>query len=404
MLHRAKKQPIAVMSSAILALTLSVGAVQAADYQASTKEEPIKIINLDELEDQVAKNMEKGAFGYIRGGAEDELNLDKNTRSFDRKYIMPRVMQGIEIKDIDLSTQFLGIDLKTPIIQAPMAAQGLAHQDGEIATAKGMAKAGSIFSLSTYGNKTIEEVAEVSGESPFFFQLYMSKNNAFNEFTLKRAKESGAKAIILTVDSPVGGYREDDIRNNFQFPLGFANLELFAKQNDDGSKTGKGAGISEIYAQAKQAFTPADIAYVKKLSGLPVIVKGIQSPEDADRVIKAGADAIWVSNHGGRQLDSGPASFDVLPSIAKVVNKRVPIVFDSGVRRGSHVFKALASGADVVAVGRPILYGLNLGGAEGVNSVIQQLNKELSINMMLGGAKNIESVKATKLYTDMDFQ
>ncbi|EMA3640234.1 alpha-hydroxy-acid oxidizing protein [Providencia stuartii] len=392
------------MSSAILALTLSVGAAQAADYQASTKEGPIKIINLDELEDQVAKNMEKGAFGYIRGGAEDELNLDKNTRSFDRKYIMPRVMQGIEIKDIDLSTQFLGIDLKTPIIQAPMAAQGLAHQDGEIATAKGMAKAGSIFSLSTYGNKTIEEVAEVSGESPFFFQLYMSKNNAFNEFTLKRAKESGAKAIILTVDSPVGGYREDDIRNNFQFPLGFANLELFAKQNDDGSKTGKGAGISEIYAQAKQAFTPADIAYVKKLSGLPVIVKGIQSPEDADRVIKAGADAIWVSNHGGRQLDSGPASFDVLPSIAKVVNKRVPIVFDSGVRRGSHVFKALASGADVVAVGRPILYGLNLGGAEGVNSVIQQLNKELSINMMLGGAKNIESVKATKLYTDMDFQ
>ncbi|MFO9750074.1 MULTISPECIES: lactate oxidase [Providencia] len=393
-----------MMSSAIVALALSVGAAQAVDYQASIKEGPIKIINLDELEDQVAKNMEKGAFGYIRGGAEDELNLDKNTRSFDRKYIMPRVMQGIEIKDIDLSTQFLGIDLKTPIIQAPMAAQGLAHQDGEIATARGMAQAGSIFSLSTYGNKTIEEVAEVSGESPFFFQLYMSKNNAFNEFTLKRAKESGAKAIILTVDSPVGGYREDDIRNNFQFPLGFANLELFAKQNDDGSKTGKGAGISEIYAQAKQAFTPADIAYVKKLSGLPVIVKGIQSPEDADRVIKAGADAIWVSNHGGRQLDSGPASFDVLPSIAKVVNKRVPIVFDSGVRRGSHVFKALASGADVVAIGRPILYGLNLGGAEGVNSVIQQLNKELSINMMLGGTKNIESVKATTLYTDKDFQ
>ncbi|WP_425476437.1 lactate oxidase [Providencia sp. 21OH12SH02B-Prov] len=393
-----------MMSSAIVALALSVGAAQAVDYQASIKEGPIKIINLDELEDQVAKNMEKGAFGYIRGGAEDELNLDKNTRSFDRKYIMPRVMQGIEIKDIDLSTQFLGIDLKTPIIQAPMAAQGLAHQDGEIATARGMAQAGSIFSLSTYGNKTIEEVAEVSGESPFFFQLYMSKNNAFNEFTLKRAKESGAKAIILTVDSPVGGYREDDIRNNFQFPLGFANLELFAKQNDDGSKTGKGAGISEIYAQAKQAFTPADIAYVKKLSGLPVIVKGIQSPEDADRVIKAGADAIWVSNHGGRQLDSGPASFDVLPSIAKVVNKRVPIVFDSGVRRGSHVFKALASGADVVAIGRPILYGLNLGGAEGVNSVIQQLNKELSINMMLGGTKNIESVKVTTLYTDKDFQ
>lgn len=284
-----------------------------------------------------------------------------------------------------------------------MAAQGLAHQQGEVATAKGMAKAGSIFSLSTYGNKTIKEVSDAKPGYPFFFQLYMSKNDAFNEYILSQAKQYGAKGIILTVDSPVGGYREDDIKNSFQFPLGFANLEAFAKISDDKSKTGKGAGISEIYAQAKQAFTPADIQYVKKMSGLPVIVKGIQSPEDADVAIKAGADAIWVSNHGGRQLDSGPASIDVLPSIAKVVNKRVPIVFDSGVRRGSHVFKALASGADVVAVGRPILYGLNLGGAEGVNSVIQQLNKELKINMMLGGAKTVKDIQATPLYTDASF-
>lgn len=390
------------LGAAVLASALSMQSVQAA-YQASKAEGPIKIVNLESLEAQVAANMDKGAFGYIRGGAENEHNMRSNTSSFDKKYIMPRVLQGIESKDIDLSTKFLGIDLKTPIIQAPMAAQGLAHEQGEVATAKGMAKAGSIFSLSTYGNKTIEEVAAVADGHPFFFQMYMSKNNAFNEFTLKRARDNGAKAIILTVDSPVGGYREDDIKTNFQFPLGFANLELFAQQNADGSKTGKGSGISEIYAQAKQAFTPADIKYVKDLTGLPVIVKGVQFPEDADIAIKAGADAIWVSNHGGRQLDSGPASFELLPSIAKVVNKRVPIVFDSGVRRGSHVFKALASGADVVAVGRPILYGLNLGGSEGVNSVIQQLNKELTINMMLGGAKNIQAVKNTKLYTDKDF-
>lgn len=388
----------------LVSIALSVNISNAEEYKASTTESYINIINLDSLEDKVKQNMETGAFGYIRGGAEDENNLRSNTSSFDTKYIMPRVMQGIELSDIDLSTTFLGINLSTPIIQAPMAAQGLAHNDGEIATAKGMAKAGSIFSLSTYGNKTIEEVASVSEEHPFFFQLYMSKNNDFNEFTLKRAKENGAKAIILTVDSPIGGYREDDIRNEFQFPLGFANLELFAKQNDDGSKTGKGVGISEIYAQAKQAFTPDDIKYVKNISGLPVIVKGVQSPEDADTVILAGADGIWVSNHGGRQLDSGPASFLVLPLIAEKVNKRVPIVFDSGVRRGSHVFKALASGADIVAVGRPILYGLNLGGSEGVNSVIQHLNKELTINMMLGGAKNIEEVKKTKLFTDKDFK
>lgn len=391
------------LSSALLASLLISKPVYAEGYKASNAEKTLKIVNLNDLEGQVKASMDKGAFGYIRGGAEDEQNLRNNTSSFDKKYIMPRALQGIEFSDLDLKTQLLGIPLSTPIIQAPMAAQGLAHEQGEIATAKGMAKSGSIFSLSTYGNKTIEEVAAASN-NPYFFQLYMSKNEKFNEFTLKRAKENGAKAIILTVDSPVGGYREDDIRNDFQFPLGFANLELFAKQNDDGSKTGKGAGISEIYAQAKQAFTPADIAYVKKLSGLPVIVKGIQDPQDADTAIKAGAAAIWVSNHGGRQLDSGPSSFDVLPAIAKVVNKRVPIVFDSGVRRGSHVFKALASGADVVAIGRPILYGLHLGGSEGVHSVVEQLNKELKINMMLGGAKNIEQIKKTKLYTDKNFE
>ena len=402
---KSKANKIVIAMSA-LAISISASLSHAADtaYQASTVNQPIKIVNIASLEAQAKAQMETGAFGYIRGGAEDEKNLRSNTTAFDKKYIMPRIMQGIELKDINLGTKFLGIDLKTPIIQAPMAAQGLSNVDGELSTARGMGKAGSIFSLSTYGNKTIEEVAQVAGKNPFFFQLYMSKNDKFNEFTLKRAKQYGAKAIILTVGSPVGGYREDDIKSSFQFPLGFANLELFAKQSDDGSKTGKGAGISEIYAQAKQAFTPSDINYVKKMTGLPVIVKGIQSPEDADMAIRAGADAIWVSNHGGRQLDSGPSSFDVLPSIAKVVNKRVPIVFDSGVRRGSHVFKALASGADVVAIGRPILYGLQLGGAEGVNSVMEQFNKELRINMMLGGTKDIDAVKNTKLYSDKDFE
>lgn len=393
-----------VLAIASMAMMISSGMAQAEAYKASTEEHPIKMVNIDSLEDQVKARMEKGAFGYIRGGAEDENNLRSNTESFDKKFIVPRVLQGIELKNIDLSTSLLGIPLKTPIIQAPMAAQGLAHEAGELATARGMAQVGSIFSLSTYGNKTIEDVSRASEGNPFFFQLYMSKNNKFNEFILSEAVKHGAKAIILTVDSPVGGYREDDIKNNFQFPLGFANLEMFAKQSDDGSKTGKGSGISEIYAQAKQAFTPEDIKYVHQISGLPVIVKGIQSPEDAEIAIKAGAAAIWVSNHGGRQLDSGPSSFDVLPSIAKVVNKRVPIIFDSGVRRGSHVFKAIASGADIVAIGRPVLYGLNLGGAQGVASVVEQLNKELVINMMLGGTKDIEQVKKTKLLTLRDLE
>lgn len=369
-------------------------------YKASTAEHKLDIVNIYSLEGLVQKNMDKGAFGYIRGGAEDEKNMQRNTTAFDHKYIMPRVFQGIKLEDVDISTSLLGIKIKTPVIQAPTAAMGLAHRDGEVASSKGMAKAGSIASISTYGNKTIKEVADGIQNNPFFFQLYMSKNNEFNEYMLNEAKKNDAKAIILTVDSTVGGYREEDIKNKFVFPLGMSNLEQFAKLHSDNRSTGKGTGISEIYSQAKQDFTLDDIRYVKEKSGLPVIVKGIQFPDDADRVIGAGADGIWVSDHGGRQLDSGPASFDMLPAIAKVVNKRVPVIFDSGVRRGSHVFKALASGADVVAVGRPVLYGLNLGGSEGVESVIEQFNKELKINMFLSGARNINDVKKTLLYTD----
>lgn len=388
----------------LLASLFLVGNVYAKELQMSSKEKPLNIINLYELASEVSKSIDKGTFGYISGGAEDELVLESNSRSFNQKFILSRVMQGIEKSDIDLSTQLFGIPLATPIIQSPMAAQGLAHHDGELATAKGMVKAGSIFSLSTYSNKTIEEVAKISGESPFFFQFYLSKNAEFNDFILNYAKQNGAKAIIFTVDSTIVGYREDDVRNNFKFPWKFANLEVFEKYMRDKHQARLGFSPGEVLAQTKQGLVFSDIQYVKQLSGLPVIVKGIQSPVDAHYAIKAGADAIWVSNHGGRQLDSGPASFDMLPAIAKMVNKRVPIIFDSGVRRGSHVFKALASGADIVAVGRPILYGLNLGGAEGVNSVIEHLNKELRINMQLGGVKNIEQVQQTILYTQSELQ
>ncbi|WP_122645598.1 lactate oxidase [Enterococcus mediterraneensis] len=362
-------------------------------YQASKEEHPIEIVNIASLEKAVKERMEAGAFGYIRGGAEDEWTMTENTHSFNKKQIVPRVLRGID--SADLSTKLWDIELKTPIIQAPSAAQGLAHENGEVDTAKGVAEVGSIFSISTYANTTIEDAAAAAPDAPQFFQLYMSKDDKFNEFILEKAVKAGAKAIILTVDSTLGGYREEDIINKFQFPLPMPNLAAYSAQTESGD--GEGKGIAEIYAAAKQAIVPEDIQKIKELTSLPVFVKGIQSSEDAEVAIAAGADGIWVSNHGGRQLDGAPASFDLLPSIAEVVNKRVPIVFDSGIRRGEHVFKALASGADLVAIGRPVIYGLNLGGAEGVKSVFDHLNKELSITMQLAGTKTIEEVKNTKL-------
>ena len=361
-------------------------------YEASTAENRVEIVNIASLEKRVQDHMsnEKGAFGYIRGGAEDEYTMKQNTEAFNKAKIMPRVIQGID--HADLSTKLWDIDLKTPIIQAPSAAQGLAHAKGETDTAKGVAAAGSIFSISTYASTSVEDAAAAAPDAPQFFQLYMSKDDKFNEFLIKKAVAAGVKAIVLTVDSTLGGYREADVINKFQFPLPMPNLAGYSAGD------GEGKGISEIYASAKQGIVPADIQKIKDMSGLPVFVKGIQSPDDAELAIEFGADGIWVSNHGGRQLDGGPASFDVLPDIADRVDKRVPIVFDSGVRRGEHVFKALASGADLVAIGRPIIYGLNLGGAQGVTDVIDHLNMELSITMQLAGTKTINEVKNTDLY------
>ncbi|WP_137597765.1 lactate oxidase [Paucilactobacillus kaifaensis] len=362
-------------------------------YQASNDERKLKVVNLASLESQVKPRMEAGAFGYIRGGAEDEWTMQQNTEAFKHKKILPHILKGID--NANLHTSIFGIDLDTPVIEAPSAAQGLAHEKGEVDTAKGVAAAGSIFSISTYANTKIEDAAAAAPNAPQFFQLYMSKDDGFNKFILDKAVKAGAKAIILTADSTLGGYREADVLNDFQFPLPMPNLAAYSDKT--GSGDGKGKGIAEIYAAAKQGLVLEDIQRVKQWTNLPVIVKGIQAAEDAEASILAGADAIWVSNHGGRQLDGGPASFDVLPAVAKTVAKRVPIIFDSGVRRGEHVFKALASGADLVAIGRPVIYGLNLGGAEGVKSVFDHINMELSITMQLAGTKTIDAVKNTTL-------
>ncbi|MQS51545.1 lactate oxidase [Companilactobacillus mishanensis] len=358
-------------------------------YTQSDNEKKLDILNLPSLEKEAKKIIPTGGFGYISGGSEDEWTLRENTKAFDHVQIIPRVLSDID--DPQTDTSIFGINVKMPIMTSPSAAQGLAHSQAEKDTARGIAKAGTIMSQSTYASTTIADTAEAGNGAPQFFQLYMSKDWDFNESLLKEAKRVGAKAILLTSDAMIDGYREADIINKFQFPLPMANLEKFS------SGAGKGKGIGEIYAAAAQKISPADVKRIKDLTDLPVVVKGIQSPEDALLAIGAGADGVYVSNHGGRQLNGGPASFDVLADIAKAVNHKVPVIFDSGIRRGSHVFKALASGADMVALARPIIYGLALGGADGVYSVVEHLNDEFKTVMQLAGTKTIEDVKHAKL-------
>lgn len=357
-------------------------------YHAPNYVGAIEIIDVDDLEKRANAVIPPAGLDYIRGGAETERTMQRNVLAFDEVDIYPRVLRGVDVPDVH--TSILGIDISLPVIVAPAAAHGLAHVSAEAGTAHGADVAGTIMAISIYASSTLREIAQAGNPGRQWFQLYLSKDDAFNRNIVRQVQNLGMSAIVLTVDAPISGMHFRDLRNNFKFPLVLPNVA------GSGIKT-QGQGISAIFAAAQNNFAQATVRYVKSMTNLPIIVKGIQHPDDAEAAIEAGADAIWVSNHGGRQLDGAPASFEVLEQIAQRVNKRVPIIFDSGIRRGQHIFKAIASGADVVAIGRPVIYALALGGWMGVDSLFKYLAQDLQRVMWLAGVKNIEEIKQTDL-------
>lgn len=364
-------------------------------YQASSEEKKLDIVNVFDLEKEAENYIPKGGYDYIRHGAGDEWTLRQNTVAFNHKGLAPHVLSGVE--NPDTRTSLYGIDLSAPIIVPPIAAQGLVHERAEAATIEGATKFGTLMSISSYSAASFEEIVARHEGVPNIFQLYMSKDNQINKDIIDEAKAHGAKVLVLTADATTNGNREADIRNHFVYPFGMPIVQRYLEG------TGAGQSLTKIYATSKQKIDTKDVEFMASYSGLPVVIKGVQLPEDALKAIGAGASGIWVSNHGGRQLDGGPAAFDVLPSIARVVEKKVPIIFDSGVRRGQHIFKALASGADVVGIGRPILYGLALGGAQGVESVLSYFKRELEMVMQLAGAQTVEDIKNTTLVDNIPF-
>lgn len=364
------------------------------EYKAPTEVKELDVINTNELEDLAKEVIPTGGFGYIAGGAGDEITKNNNKEAWNHKGILPRVLANIE--NPDTSTSIFGTDLRVPFVMSPIAAHGLAHETKEAGTARGFSEFGTIMSISSYSGATFEEIQKGLNGGSSWFQLYMSKNNDFNKGIIDEAKELGASALILTADATVAGNREADVRNNFAYPFGMPIVQRYL----DGS--GRGMTLPDIYAQSKQKINLDDVRFLAEYSGLPVIVKGLQTPEDALKAIGAGASGVWVSNHGGRQLDGAPGSFDVLPEIAAAVAGQVPIIFDSGIRRGEHIFKALASGADIVGLGRPILYGLALGGWKGVKSVLDYFEADLKRVMQLAGTQTIEDVKNARLF-DMHY-
>lgn len=363
------------------------GIVTAPKKPKSAKSKAERLLTLRDWERAAKARLSKAAWDYYRSGADRERALARNTKAFDRWVVWYRVL--VDVAERDLSTTALGFPLQTPILVAPTAFHRMAHPDGELATARGAAAAGSLYVASTLSTTSLEEIAEAS-PSPKWFQLYVHKDRAFTESLIHRAETAGYEALVVTVDAPLLGRRVRDERNRFALPQGLemANLrELPAMSDTDGSLL-----AIHVASQHDAAFTWQDLAWLRERSHLPVVLKGVVRADDALRAVDAGVAGIVVSNHGGRQLDSAPATLDALPGVAQAVGSRAEVYFDGGVRSGDDVFKALALGARAVFVGRPVLWGLAVGGEEGVAAVLGRLTEDLSRVMALAGTPSIAAI------------
>lgn len=344
------------------------------------------LLTIDDYEKAAKRVLPKMAYDYYRSGAEEERTLRNNRKAFKRYEVWYRVL--VDVSEVDTATMVLGQRLGHPIIVAPTAYHRLAHPDGEIATAQGAEQAGALMVVSTLATTRLEDVATAS-RGPKWFQLYIHKDRGLTKELVQRAQESGYAALVLTVDAPVLGRRLDDERNSFALPEGMA-MENFAeglRGDTDGSALG--AYVAERHdATVKWE----DIEWLAGLSGLPLVLKGIVRTDDAQRAIDGGARAIIVSNHGGRQMDSAPASIDALAEISDLVGDGIELLMDGGVRNGVDALKALACGARAVLIGRPVLWGLAVAGAEGVASVIEIIRGGLEAAMKLSGSPDVASI------------
>lgn len=355
----------------------------------------MSFINLFELENLASEKLHKTAFDYYSSGAHDEITLRDNREAYNRIKIHYKVL--VDVSNRDTSTEVLGQKISFPLIIAPTAFHKMAHDEGECAVAKAAMNADTIMCLSTLSNTTVEDVSK-SCNSNFWFQLYVFRDKAVTEKLVKRVEKAGARALVVTVDAPLLGTRERDVKNKFQLPRGLSVINLMPDNKEELPQKGiddkPDSGLSLYFNDMlDHSLNWKDIEWLATITKLPIILKGIVRPDDALRAIEYGAKGIVVSNHGGRQLDTSPATINVLTPIAEAVDNRIEVLVDGGVRRGTDILKAVALGAKAVLVGRPILWGLSYAGSAGVSEVLSLLKKEFDLAMALSGCASVKDIQ-----------
>ena len=372
--------------------------------------------NFDDFRKLAKKNLPAPIFHYIDGGSDDETTLIRNTESFLKCDLVPNILAGVG--EPDLSTTVFGQKIDMPLFLSPVAMQRLFHHEGDKASARAAEKFGTFYSMSTMANSSIEEISNISG-GPKMFQIYIHKLKGLTDNLIDRCKSSGFKSMCLTVDTVTAGNRERDHYWGFTTPpklniksiLGFmkrpkwtfnylthkkfemANVKAFTKK---GTSIAKGV-MEYINEQYDPAMSWKDAEYCIKRWGGPFAIKGLMSVEDAKRAVDIGASAILLSNHGGRQLDGARSPFDQLPAIKDAVGDKLEIILDGGIRRGTHVLKALSLGATACSFGKGFLFGLGAGGQAGVEQVLKRMRDELRRDMILLGCKTIKELNKSKI-------
>jgi len=347
--------------------------------------------NLFELEELAKAKLPKAVFDYYVGGSGDEVAVRRNREAYQRWALRPRVL--VDVGQRSTSTTVLGDGISMPLLVAPTALHGLVDPEGELASARGTADAGTIFIASTLATRSLEEIASVA-TAPRWFQLYVSKDRKATERLVVRAAKAGYRAVCVTLDAPILGRRERDEKNAFIPPqnLRIPNLESIGMEHMERMGEAGSGFAANFNKMIDPTLTWKDIDWLSSTSPLPLVLKGIMTREDAKLAVEHNAKAIIVSNHGGRQLDDTVGTLDALPEVVEAVQGQAEVLIDGGIRRGTDILKALALGAHAVLLGRPILWGLALSGRLGVRAVLEHLRVELDSAMALTGRRTIEEI------------